>query len=189
MPDYGMHLLLRETTDLAVAVNRLKHTPNSYKDMLQLMPQVAELIGNIHNWRPEPASVTSEYIVDEFHVNTIWRQGLLCFVYHEIYWLESSDVRIQDCVHASLASFRQLSWMQACLWPTVMIAVHCRTSEARTCYETQLRRMHTTLNFTAPLSIVLILENIWEVVDANDPGAVRWRDVVQSLGMELNILL
>lgn len=168
-----MHMLLSEATNLAVTVNGLKGTPHNYIKLLQIMPQFAELINKIHQRQPEAASVTPEYVVDEVHFNDIWRQGMLCFVYHEIFWLESTDLRIQTCVQASLAPFQRLSWLQACLWRTFRIAVHCRTDEARTRYETKLRKMHTTLNFTAPLSIFLVLKNIWKITDRDASGKTR----------------
>ncbi|KAH6612979.1 fungal-specific transcription factor domain-containing protein [Boeremia exigua] len=189
MPDFSMHLLLREATDLAIEIERIRSQPGNYDELLRLMPRAADLVQDITSWQPGPASVTPDYVTDETHFNNIWRQGMLCFVYHEIYWLRSSDPLIQACVHASLDSFQKLSWLQACLWPAFMIAVHACTEKARLCYETRLRRMHTTLNFTAPLSIVLVLKNIWDTLDDDDTGVKRWKDVVVGLELELNILL
>jgi hypothetical protein len=188
-PDYAMYTLLREAVDLASAVHAFKTGKDRWVSVLQLMPQVAELVEKIRQWQPEAASVISGFQTDEAHFNNIWRQGLLCFVYHEIYWMNSSDPRIQECVKRSLVSFEQLSWLQACLWPTFMIAVHALDSEARQCYERRLREMHTTLQFTAPLSIALVLKQIWDTVDEDSSGQTRWKQVAESLDMELNILL
>ncbi|KAH6972866.1 fungal-specific transcription factor domain-containing protein [Ilyonectria sp. MPI-CAGE-AT-0026] len=188
-PDFRMHLFLREATDLSAAVNRLKTAEDSNLELLQLMPQVGELVNKIHHWEPDVSSVTSDYLSSATHFNELWRNGMLCFVYHDVYSLDSSNQRIQECVEGSLESFKRLSWLQACLWPVFMIAVHARSAESRTCFETGLMNMHTTLGFTSPLSLVLILKKIWEQSDYDITGAARWKGIVKELGMELNILL
>lgn len=184
-----MHLFLREATDLSAAVDRLKAAKGSNLELLQLMPQVGELVNKIHHWDPDVSSVTSDYLSSATPFNELWRNGMLCFVYHDVYFLDSSNQRIQECVEGSLESFKSLSWLQACLWPVFMIAVHARSAESRTCFETGLMNMHTTLGFTSPLSLVLILKKIWEQSDYDITGAARWKGIVKDLGMELNILL
>ncbi|KAH6712495.1 fungal-specific transcription factor domain-containing protein [Leptodontidium sp. MPI-SDFR-AT-0119] len=189
LPDYRMHLLLQDATDLCLQVDQLKSTPEHVESLLQLMPRVSELISKIQNWQPDISAVAPEYIDSVQHFNCIWRQGILCFVYHDIYSLGSSHELIQACVEASLEPFRRLSWLQACLFPLFMVAVHARTDQARECFEHGLMDMHTSLAFQTPLSVVLILKNIWERLDSDLGGAARWRDIIKEMGMELNILL
>ncbi|KAK9238967.1 fungal-specific transcription factor domain-containing protein [Lipomyces kononenkoae] len=188
LPDFRMHQFLREATDLSAAVDRLKSASCHIDEILQLMPQVAELINRIQDWQPDFSSVEPEYIGSVEHFNAIWRQGMLCYVFHEIYALPSSHSRIQACVEASLEPFRKLSWLQACLFPVFMIAVHAQTEEARLCFETGLTAMNTSLAFQAPLSVIMILKTIWERSD-NMTGQASWRDIIKEFRMELNILL
>ncbi|PYI07171.1 hypothetical protein BO78DRAFT_444405 [Aspergillus sclerotiicarbonarius CBS 121057] len=189
LPDYRMHLFLREATEYSITVDRLKATPNSMDELLELMPHVTELINKIRNWQSDVSAVDPEYMNSIQHFNEIWRQGMLCYAYSDIYGLASSHCYIQSCVEASLEPFRKLTWFQACLFPVFMIAVHCQTDEARACFEAGLTRMHTSLAFQGPLSVTLTLKRVWEYLDNDETGKARWRDIITNLGMELNILL
>ena len=111
---------------------------------------------------------------------------MLCYVYDELCQVNSSDKRIQECVEASLTSFKTLPWLQACLFPVFITAVHAQTEESRSCFESGLMRMHTGLAFQGPLSIALALRNVWEQADASQ---TRWRETLKGLAVELNILL
>ncbi|KAJ3549182.1 hypothetical protein NM208_g75 [Fusarium decemcellulare] len=189
LPDHQMHLFLRHATDLAADVDRHRAGPDAVDRILQLMPEVSELVQSIRNWEPDISLVDQEYVASVEHFNNIWRQGMICYVYHEIYSLPSDDSRIQTCVENSIESFRRLSWLQACLFPVFMLAVHAQTQEARSCFETGLTSMHTSLAFQAPVSVVLTLKNIWEYSDENGARETKWRDLVKDLSLELNILL
>ncbi|KAK9371390.1 fungal-specific transcription factor domain-containing protein [Lipomyces kononenkoae] len=188
LPDFRMHQFLREATGLSFAVDHFKSASDNIDELLQLMPQVAELVNRIHDWQPDVSSVEPEYMGSVEHFNAIWRQGMLCYIYHEIYALPSSHILIQACVEASLEPFRKLSWLQACLFPMFMTAVHAQTEEARVCFETGLTAMNTSLAFQAPLSVIMILKKIWERSD-NVTGQASWRDIIKDFRMELNILL
>jgi hypothetical protein len=189
MPDYEMHVLLREAADLAVAVEKRKLRERDDVKLLHLMPAVATLVRKIEQWRPGMASVVPEYHPDEEHFNNIWRQGLYCYVYHEIYALPSDSPQIQACVEEALVSFERISWLQACLYPMFLISIHARCRTSRKIIESALLKMHTTLGFTAPLSVVLVLQSLWEAFD-NDPlGVLKWREVMVQRGMEINVLL
>ncbi|OOF95248.1 hypothetical protein ASPCADRAFT_507151 [Aspergillus carbonarius ITEM 5010] len=189
LPDYRMHLFLREATEYSITVDRLRAAPESMDELLELMPHVTDLINKIQNWQPDVSAVEPEYMDSVQHFNEVWRQGMLCYAYSDIYGLASSHCYLQACVEASLEPFRKLTWFQACLFPVFMIAVHCQTDEARACFETGLTRMHTSLAFQGPLSVTLTLKRVWEYLDHDQTGKARWRDIIRDLGMELNILL
>ncbi|KAF5536632.1 hypothetical protein FMEXI_10231 [Fusarium mexicanum] len=186
MPDFRMHLLLREATDLAVEVQKAKDS-GDVATILRTMPQVGDLVQRIQGWHPDLSTVAPEYADSVVHFNCLWRQGLLCFVYHDIYHLDSNDERVQGCVESSVSSLESLSWFQACQWPIFMLAVYAKTERSRNCFEVGFVVMHATLGFSAPKSLVLVLQRIWQAADA---GASKgWRDVVEKMGIELNILL
>ncbi|KAF5588718.1 uncharacterized protein FSUBG_11376 [Fusarium subglutinans] len=186
MPDFRMHLLPREATDLAVEVQKAKDN-GDVATILRTMPQVGDLVQRIQNWHPDPSTVAPEYADSVVHFNCLWRQGLLYFVYHDIYHLDSNDERVQGCVESSVSSLESLSWFQACQWPIFMLAVHAKTERSRNCFEVGFVVMHATLGFSAPKSLVLVLQRIWQAADA---GASKgWTDVVEEMGIELNILL
>ncbi|KAF5246372.1 hypothetical protein FANTH_6888 [Fusarium anthophilum] len=186
MPDFRMHLLLREATDLAIEVQKAKDS-GDVASILRTMPQVGDLVQRIQGWHPDLSTVAPEYADSVVHFNCLWRQGLLCFVYHDIYHLDSNDERVQGCVESSVSSLESLSWFQACQWPIFMLAVHAKTERSRNCFEVGFVVMHATLGFSAPKSLVLVLQRIWQAADA---GASKgWRDVVEEMGIELNILL
>ncbi|KAM5349528.1 hypothetical protein ACJ41O_006033 [Fusarium nematophilum] len=187
MPDFRMHLLLRQATDFSTEVYRIKTTGFNAECLLRMMPQVADLVRKIQSWHPDLSSVTPDYTASVAHFNELWRQGLLCYVYHDIYSLGSDDDKVQGCIESSLEALENLTWLQACLWPVFMLAVHARTERARNCFEAGLILMHTTLGFTAPKSLVLILQRIWDSADAGLEA--KWREVVDDMGIELNILL
>ncbi|KAL3454447.1 fungal-specific transcription factor domain-containing protein [Aspergillus insuetus] len=200
LPDYEMHLLLREATEYAVTVDRLRTdigtttttTPSSTSidSLLQLMPQIADLTHRINTWSPQPPSIRPEYSASIPHFNSVWRAGMLCFVYSEIYALGAADSRIQSCLEDALAALRGLSWLQACLFPFFMVAVHASGDEARGVFVGKLVEMHSQLGFQGPLDVVAVLRGVWERVDGKENGGrVDWRGVVRQLGMELNILL
>lgn len=189
LPDFQMHLLLREATEYSITIERLTAKQDSMDELLELMPHVGELIDKIQNWQPDVSAVEPEFIESVEHFNQIWRLGMLCYAYNDIYRLNSHNCYIQAWVEASLEPFRKLTWLQACLFPVFMIAVHAKTEEARDCFEAGLKKMHTSLAFQGPLSIALTLRRIWEYMDNNPAGRASWRDVTKSLGLELNILL
>jgi hypothetical protein len=195
-----MHLLLREATDYAVTVDRLRTaitatatTPpasTTIDSLLQLMPHIADLIHRIESWFPQPPSIRPEYSASITHFNSVWRAGMLCFVYSEIYALDARDPRIQACVETALAALGELSWLQACLFPFFMVAVHALGDGARGVFVGKLVEMHAQLGFQGPLDVVAVLRGVWERVDGDvGGGRVEWRSVVRGLGMELNILL
>lgn len=189
MPDFRMHLLLREATDLAAETHRLREEggPRAVERLLRMMPRVAELVAKVESWHPDLSAVGPEYAASVQHFNQLWRQGLLCYVYHDVYLLDSTDERIQCCVEASMGALRGLTWLQACLWPLFMLAVHARTATSRDCFETGLIDMHATLGFMAPKSLVLVLRRIWDRADSG--SSETWKQMVEDMGVELNILL
>ncbi|KAJ0414462.1 fungal-specific transcription factor domain-containing protein [Aspergillus carlsbadensis] len=214
LPDYEMHLLLREATDYAVTVDRLRTeittttpsttTPTSQSQsqsqsqsppldtLLNLMPHIADLTHRIKTWSPQTSSIRPEYSASITHFNAVWRAGMLCFVHSEIYALGAADSRIQDCVADALAALAELSWLQACLFPFFMVAVHARAEGARAVFVAKLEEMHRMLGFQGPLEVVAVLKAVWGKVDPDVGGGsrrVEWRGVVRELGMELNILL
>ncbi|KAG8162076.1 hypothetical protein KVR01_007841 [Diaporthe batatas] len=189
LPDFRMHQIFREAIDLCSTVDELRAAPDRLDDLLRTMPQVAELVQKIETWTPDVSDVSREHADSVKHFNDVWRQGMLCYVYHDIYSLDSGDDRIQACVRASLEPLSRLSWLQAALFPIFMTAVHAQTTEARECFQTAFTSMHQSLAFQTPLSLALVLKNIWGQLDENQGGRVKWRDIVQDMGMELNILL
>jgi hypothetical protein len=189
LPDYQMYLFLRQATEYSLTVERLKSTPDGMGELLQLMPHVAQLVNRIQAWQSKIVTVQPEYMESIRHFNEIWRLGMICFVHSEIYCLESSDHLVQACVEASLESFRKLSWLQACLFPLFMIAVHAQTEGARTIFDSKLKEMHNVLGFQGPLSVASVLKSIWERSDATMAGKFKWKEVIKNLRMELNILL
>ncbi|KAL4902157.1 fungal-specific transcription factor domain-containing protein [Aspergillus multicolor] len=203
LPDYQMHLFLREATDHAQTVHRLKASPSpgSITTLQQLMPTVADLVYRLKTWRPQTSfsAVRPEYAESVRYFNDIWRAGMLCLIYSEIYALGPRDPLIQGCVEGALAPLRKLSWLQACLFPTFMIAVHAATDEARGVFVSKLEDMHGLLGFQGPASVVEVLRCVWQRMDEQEDanagaggtgeGRIEWRDIVRELGMELNILL
>lgn len=189
LPDFRMHQIFREAIDLCAAVDELRGAPDRLEDLLRTMPLVGELIQKIEKWKPDVSEVSAEHVDSVKHFNGVWRQGMLCYVYHDIYSLDSSNERIQACVKASLEPLSSLSWLQAALFPIFMTAVHAQSAEARECFQTAFTNMHQSLAFQAPLSLALVLKNIWEQLDKNRTSGVRWREIVRDMGMELNILL
>lgn len=189
LPDHTMHLMLREATDLASQIHHLKVTCSPVDDILQLMPQAGDLVERLKNWDPDVSMVDLEFVDSVEHFNAIWQQGMLCFVYHEIYALRSEDMRIQRCVDAAIEPLKKLSWLQACLFPLFMLSVHAQTHEARLAAENALNKMHSSLAFQTPFSMLLSLKNIWEFSDSHGAGNSKWRDLVKNLSIELNILL
>ncbi|KAL3455347.1 fungal-specific transcription factor domain-containing protein [Aspergillus heterothallicus] len=190
LPDYQMHLLLREATDLSLLIDRLKAFPDRTDELLQIMPDVADLVQRIQSWQPEASAIPPEYVDSIAFFNDIWRAGMLCFVYSEIYSLGPGDARLQACVEASVRPLRQLSWLQACLFPMFIIAVHARTEEARAVFTSKLGEMHGLLGFQGPLSVASVLQCIWQRSDSTaGSGRLEWREVVRELGLELNVLL
>ncbi|KAM0241434.1 hypothetical protein ACHAP5_007631 [Fusarium lateritium] len=131
LPDHAMHLIFREVTDLAAQVHKMKASSSSVDDTLKLMAQTGELVRSLENWTPDVSMVDLEHIDSVEHFNAIWQLGLLCFIHHEVYTLESSDRRIQKYVAMAIEPLRKLSWLQACLFPLFMLAVHAQTSESR----------------------------------------------------------
>ncbi|KAJ5398810.1 Protein of unknown function DUF3468 [Penicillium sp. CMV-2018d] len=189
LPDYQMHLFLRQATEYSLTVERLKFTPNGTDELLQLMPHVAQLVNKIQAWQPNVVTVQSEYMESIRYFNEIWRLGMICFVHSEIYGLESSDPLVQTYVEASLEPLRKLTWLQACLFPVFMIAVHAQTEGARAVFDSKLKEMHNVLGFQSPLSVASVLKSIWERSDATVAGKFKWKDVIKDLRMELNIIL
>ncbi|VUC32523.1 unnamed protein product [Clonostachys rosea] len=187
MPDWKMHMFLREAADLAVNIHKLRMAGGSTDQLLSATLSVAELLDKIKNWHPDMSSVSLEYMHSVHHFNEIWRLGLFCYIYHDIYALPSDDHRIQEALEKSLESMQKLTWLQACMWPVFMLAVHAKTVESRGVYRDGLMKMHTSLGFQAPLSLVLVLNKIWDCID--ERGWRPWKDVVKELGLELNILL
>ncbi|KAI8253337.1 hypothetical protein K4K58_012916 [Colletotrichum sp. SAR11_239] len=49
MPDYSMHILLREVADLSIAVHNIKSQPDSTEQLLQMMPEVADVVRKIED--------------------------------------------------------------------------------------------------------------------------------------------
>ncbi|EXA31736.1 hypothetical protein FOVG_16974 [Fusarium oxysporum f. sp. pisi HDV247] len=138
LPDHAMHLMFREVTDLAAQVHQMKASRNSVDDTLKLMAQAGELVRSLENWTPDVSMVDLEYTDSVEHFNAIWQLGLLCFIHHEIYTLDSIDPRIQKYVAMAIDPLRKLSWLQACLFPLFMLAVHAQTSESRSAIEDSL---------------------------------------------------
>ncbi|EWZ85555.1 hypothetical protein FOWG_10663 [Fusarium oxysporum f. sp. lycopersici MN25] len=138
LPDHTMHLMFREVTDLAAQVHQMKASRNSVDDTLKLMAQAGELVRSLENWTPDVSMVDLEYTDSVEHFNAIWQLGLLCFIHHEIYTLDSIDPRIQKYVAMAIEPLRKLSWLQACLFPLFMLAVHAQTSESRSAIEDSL---------------------------------------------------
>ncbi|RAK72235.1 Zn(II)2Cys6 transcription factor [Aspergillus fijiensis CBS 313.89] len=188
LPDYQMHLFLREATDYSLAVARISAT-ESKDEMLRLMPRVADLVNRIQGWHPNISTVPEEFVSSIQHFNCIWKVGMLCFVYSEIYALGPNDDLIKDLVQASMEPLDKLSWLQACLFPVFMIALHARTEQAHSRFEAKLNEMHTVLEFQGPLSVISILRAIWQQTSATHEGRVQWREVIRELGAEINVLL
>lgn len=185
-----MHLFLREATDLCIVVDKLKEEQSTnFAALLQLMPSVADLVSSIQSWNPDVSTVDAEFASSVQYFNEVWRQGMLCYVYSEIYCLPSNHVLLKTCVDSAIESLSRLSWLQACLFPVFIIAVHAQTEETRHAFVLGLTDMHTSLAFQAPLSIVLVLKTIWEQLDTDHSGTVGWRDIVRDMGLELNVLL
>jgi hypothetical protein len=109
MPDFRMHLLLRQATDLSAEIRHRKEEGGRMENLLQVMPRVADLVHKIENWHPDLSAVSPEYATSVQHFNVLWRQGMLCYVYHEIYFLDSGDARIQSCVQSSLDALQNLT--------------------------------------------------------------------------------
>ncbi|KAK7577945.1 hypothetical protein V3481_016477 [Fusarium oxysporum f. sp. vasinfectum] len=189
LPDHAMHLMFREVTDLAAQVHQMKASRNSVDDTLKLMAQAGELVRSLENWTPDVSMVDLEYTDSVEHFNAIWQLGLLCFIHHEIYTLDSIDPRIQKYVAMAIDPLRKLSWLQACLFPLFMLAVHAQTSESRSAIEDSLSMMHTSLAFQTPLTLLLSLKKIWSYSDTYGASASRWRDLVKNTSGEFNILL
>ncbi|PCD27177.1 hypothetical protein AU210_013591 [Fusarium oxysporum f. sp. radicis-cucumerinum] len=189
LPDHTMHLMFREVTDLAAQVHQMKASRNSVDDTLKLMAQAGELVRSLENWTPDVSMVDLEYTDSVEHFNAIWQLGLLCFIHHEIYTLDSIDPRIQKYVAMAIEPLRKLSWLQACLFPLFMLAVHAQTSESRSAIEDSLSMMHTSLAFQTPLTLLLSLKKIWSYSDTYGASASRWRDLVKNTSGEFNILL
>ncbi|RBR18067.1 hypothetical protein FVER53590_04314 [Fusarium verticillioides] len=131
LPDHAMHLMFREVTDLAAQVHQMKTSRKSVDDTLKLMAHAGELVRRLENWTPDVSMVDQEHTDSVQHFNAIWQLGLLCFIHQEIYTLDSSDTRIQKYVAMAIEPLRKLSWLQACLFPLFMLAVHAQTSESR----------------------------------------------------------
>ncbi|EWZ33047.1 hypothetical protein FOZG_14543 [Fusarium oxysporum Fo47] len=144
LPDHTMHLMFREVTDLAAQVHQMKASRNSVDDTLKLMAQAGELVRSLENWTPDVSMVDLEYTDSVEHFNAIWQLGLLCFIHHEIYTLDSIDPRIQKYVAMAIEPLRKLSWLQACLFPLFMLAVHAQTSESRSAIEDSLNSAYST---------------------------------------------
>ncbi|PYH94666.1 hypothetical protein BO71DRAFT_429766 [Aspergillus ellipticus CBS 707.79] len=189
LPDYQMHLFLREATEYSLRVDHLKDQSSGADELLRFMPHVAKLVDKIKGWQPHVSTVPSEYVESVQHFNDVWRLGMLCFVYSEIYAMGPGDDFMQECVEASLVPIQKLSWLQAALFPVFMIAVHAHTEESREIFCFKLTEMHAALGFQAPLSVVSILRNLWERSDGTGAGKAQWREVIRDLGIELNILL
>ncbi|PYH77016.1 hypothetical protein BO82DRAFT_395733 [Aspergillus uvarum CBS 121591] len=188
LPDYQMHLFLREATDQSLAVARIS-TTGSTDELLRLMPRIADLVNRIRQWHPNISTVPAEFVSSIQHFNGIWKVGMLCFVYSEIYALGPNDDLIKDLVQSSMEPLDKLSWLQACLFPLFMIALHARTEQARSRFEAKLAEMHTVLEFQGPLSVISILRAIWQQTSATHEGRVQWREVIRDLGAEINVLL
>ena len=190
LPDYQMHLFLREATEYALAVDQLKAQPDRADELLQLMPRVADLAHRIQVWQPFSSTVQPEYRDSVQPFNEIWRLGVLCLIHGEIYSLNQEDPYLQACVEASLEPLRKLSWLQACLFPLFMIAVHAQTNDCRASFMRKFTEMHTLLGFQGPLSMASVLKYIWDRSDEDAAsGKARWREAFRELRMELNILL
>ncbi|PLB50749.1 hypothetical protein P170DRAFT_474305 [Aspergillus steynii IBT 23096] len=188
LPDYQMHLFLRQATEHSITIDRLRAAGDT-EHLLQLMPRAAELVNMIQAWQPHTSTVPSEYLDSVLHFNEVWRLGMLCFVHSEVYGLGPRDRNIQRWVEASLEPIRKLSWLQACLFPLFMIALHAENERARQIIRFKLGEMHATLGFQGPLSVASVLVNIWMRSDGMGTGKVQWREAIREMGMELNILL
>ncbi|CVK92236.1 uncharacterized protein FPRN_09808 [Fusarium proliferatum] len=189
LPDHAMHLMFREVTDLAAQVHQMKASRNSVDDTLKLMARAGELVRSLENWTPDVSIVDQEHMDSVEHFNTIWQLGLLCFIHHEIYTLDSSDPRIQNYVAMASEPLRKLSWLQACLFPLFMLAIHAQTSESRSTIEESLSMMHTSLAFQTPLTLLLSLKKFWSHLDTYGTATSRWRDLFRNTTREFNILL
>lgn len=191
LPDYTMHLFLREATELATSIDKLKEeqeTSNTNK-ILQIMPHVSDLVTRVQTWTPDLSSVDLEFADTVQYFNEVWKHGVLCYIYHEIYCLPPLHELMQGCVMSAVESLSKFSWLQACLFPVFIMAVHAKTQKARDAIERSLTDMHTALAFNAPLSVIFVLKTIWEQLDADHTNTVVWRDVVREMELELNVLL
>lgn len=189
LPDYQMHLFLRQATEYSITIEHLRSSPDNTDEILQMMPHVAQLVSKIQVWQPKAVTVQPKYMESIHHFNEIWRLGMICFVHSEVYSLDSGDHFIQACVEGALEPLRKLTWLQACLFPLFMISVHAQTASARTAFESKLKTMHESLGFQSLSSVACVLKTIWERSDANVGGKFRWRNVIKDLNIELNILL
>lgn len=181
--------MFREVTDLAAQVHQMKASLDSVDDTLKLMARAGELVRSLEKWTPDVSIVDQEHMDSVEHFNAIWQLGLLCFIHHEIYTLNSSDARIQKYVALAIEPLRKLSWLQACLFPLFMLAVHAQTSESRSAIEESLSVMHTSLAFQTPLTLLLSLKKVWSHTDTYGAAASRWRDLFRNTTREFNILL
>lgn len=187
LPDYKYFCLFMNATRLARKV-ALAQGAND-RSLRRLMPDVAELLQNIAEWQPDPSLVSAEYAAHTAHVNEVWRQGLLCYIYADICALPSSEARIQNCIRQASEALQELSWIQSITWPMFMLGVHAILPAHRKVLEDSYIAMSTTLSFATPRSIVGFLHKVWAEMDSKEARDSSWRGVMMETGMQLNVFL
>lgn len=157
----------------------------------QLMPSVADLIERVKS------SSTDSLLLDgdpRAHyvemVNSVWRMGLLCYIYSDICVLPSTDARIQECVRLGSLALDGLPWIQHAQWPAVMIGVHATDKKQRDIFTTAFSSMRQNLKFLQALTVLDFFEKVWQELDvANDPEPGLWQRVLQASKLHVNIFL
>ena len=184
LPDYQLFCLLKEATKLYRIVSQPALDNEAVRG---LIPDMAELLNRVMQWKPGPSSASAPYNAFVAEVNEIWRQGLLCFIYADICALPSSDQRVRECVQQGMRALKGLSWMQSIMWPIFMISVHALAEADRQLVESTCNNMMAMVSFATPLTIISFLRQVWADMDAT--GKSRWRTIMIESGIQINLVL
>lgn len=157
--------------------------------MRRLILETSDLLTAVRLWKPEPCTAPEPYASYADDVNELWRQALLCHIYHDVCGVSSSDSRMKACVDDAIEALRNLTWVQSVMWPVFMVGLHAFNIEDRELITDRLTSMNTAANFTSPTSVLDFLQKVWQDLDESDTGNSRWKELMAESGTELHLML
>lgn len=189
MTDYPFLKSLQKATSLAEDLAHVRSSPASLHKVQRVTLMAAELLHDVLTWTPQPSQVLQPFANQVDAANEVWRNGLLCYMYAELFGLPSSCERIQKSVQKALPALFSLSWLQQVQWPLYMIAVHALKLEDQCHVREILQHFSHKNGFQASISAQGILDRVWEQLDRDASGLNLFKNTMYLSKTKLNITL